>query len=569
MRVAVIDPYPQGADSVTLTYQNSGAGTVTPASGQLLTPVATFSEAAGTFVDFTINRPSGNQPTGRVTFTATATNRIPDSDAVDITPQVLLYTECAARVISATATQLTVQVDAVSAFGAPTVELIGIVGTATRASGPLNSVASPSGTQWVFNRGAFGTGVSQARFRTVLSGYQSDFDVIDLPEVGRDTISLVSRARVTATSASTVTVRFAVLDPIPQGVDSVTVAWQSIGTTTVLPVSGGTITPAATFTEAAGTYIDYTVTRPPFGTGTARATFTATAANRTADSDSVDVPAVESDTATPDLQLTPLTSTASQLTFNAFAVDPRTAGFISATFSFLGCSGTVNGVAVADGASTSVVLLGQPPGTVTMRATTPSGGGAQISRTISERTLDFTPPDFAPNFNLSTTTGTASWATPAVGVTVFARTDGGAYAAQGGLSYIVSRNAVGGATKRIYVKATNVAGVDSTTYQYEVPAQEDLVGPATIDSFSVGFDYVNDYLEYNFTISNLGSGYVEARALLNGVDTGFLVNFSSSATQIVNVAPVAITGAGTWTMWIQIINGASVVARSMDIVTTT
>lgn len=87
VRVAVADLFPQGAASVSISYLNEGTPGVTPASPQTVTPVPTLTEAAGTYVDFTITRPAFNAAPGRVTFTATATDRLTDSDAVDVPAQ--------------------------------------------------------------------------------------------------------------------------------------------------------------------------------------------------------------------------------------------------------------------------------------------------------------------------------------------------------------------------------------------------------------------------------------------------------------------------------------------------
>lgn len=102
---------------------------------------------------------------------------------------------------------------------------------------------------------------------------------------------LATRARVTATNPTTWTVRVAVADPYPQGAASVSIATQDLGVgAATTPSSPQTVTPAASLTEAAGTYVDYTVTRPAFGAGAGRVTFTATATDRTASPDAVDVP---------------------------------------------------------------------------------------------------------------------------------------------------------------------------------------------------------------------------------------------------------------------------------------
>jgi hypothetical protein len=208
----------------------------------------------------------------------------------------LVYSECFAALSSASATQITVTVTATATTGTPTVQLVGVTGSATFFSGAPIGVPVVSGSPWTFNRGPALGGSGQAQFRAVLAGTQSDDDFIEIPEQGRDTVYLASRARVLSTTDTTVTVRYAVADPYPQGANTVTVTYQNLGTGGVSPASGGTLTPQSTLTEALGTYIDYTITRPAFGTGTGRVTFTASAANRVTDSDAVDIPAVERDT---------------------------------------------------------------------------------------------------------------------------------------------------------------------------------------------------------------------------------------------------------------------------------
>jgi hypothetical protein len=177
------------------------------------------------------------------------------------------------------------------------VQLVAVTGSAVLASGAAVGVPVASGSSWTFTRGAALGQPGGAQFRAVLAGAQSDDDFIEVPEQGRDTTYLASRARVTLTSATTVTVLYAVADPYPSASpNSVTVTYQTYGVPGVSPPSPGTITPQDTLTEAPGTYITYTIDRPAFGAGTGRVTFTATASGRVSDSDAVDVPAQERDT---------------------------------------------------------------------------------------------------------------------------------------------------------------------------------------------------------------------------------------------------------------------------------
>lgn len=209
----------------------------------------------------------------------------------------LLYTECLARMATSSATQIVVTVTGTAPSGSPTVQLVAVTGSAVLASGAAIGTPVASGSSWTFTRGAALGQPGGAQFRAVLAGAQSDDDFIEIPEQGRDTTYLASRARVTLTSATTVTVLYAVADPYPSASpNSVTVTYQTYGVPGVSPPSPGTITPQDTLTEAVGTYITYTIDRPAFGAGTGRVTFTATRTGRVSDSDAVDVPAQERDT---------------------------------------------------------------------------------------------------------------------------------------------------------------------------------------------------------------------------------------------------------------------------------
>src|SRR5690606_18523296 len=180
-----------------------------------------------------------------------------------LAPTGVLYTECQARIVDSDATTVTIQVDATPAHAE--VHLLGTV-KATRLSGPAPGVPAPSGTQWVFERPAFQQGEGQAVFRAEAPGYESDDDHIVIPEQGRDTVPLTIRARVVSTTATTITVRVAVGDPVdPQRTGDATVSWQQVGTGGVSPASPQTI-PAANIrttpdaSELAGGYRDFTIT---------------------------------------------------------------------------------------------------------------------------------------------------------------------------------------------------------------------------------------------------------------------------------------------------------------------
>src|SRR5690606_8839834 len=159
---------------------------------------------------------------------------------------------------------------------------------------------------------SFQQGEGQAVFRAEAPGYESDDDHIVIPEQGRDTVPLTIRARVVSTTATTITVRVAVGDPVdPQRTGDATVSWQQVGTGGVSPASPQTI-PAANIrttpdaSELAGGYRDFTITRPAPGAGAGRVVFTVTRAGRVQDLDAVDVPELPPDVP---VQSTPPTAT--------------------------------------------------------------------------------------------------------------------------------------------------------------------------------------------------------------------------------------------------------------------
>lgn len=79
VRVYVADPTP--ASDITIEYAVVGC-TATPASGTIAAASVTADIATTGYVDFTVTRGTGTS--GRITFTATSTDRLSDSDSVDI-----------------------------------------------------------------------------------------------------------------------------------------------------------------------------------------------------------------------------------------------------------------------------------------------------------------------------------------------------------------------------------------------------------------------------------------------------------------------------------------------------
>jgi len=494
----------------------------------------------------------------------------------------LIYSQCLASLASSTETQISVTVTGTATTGTPTVQLVAITGSATLASGAAIGVPVPSGSGWVFNRGPALGQPGGAQFRAVLAGTVSDDDFIEIPELGRGTTYLASRARVIATTDTTVTARYAVADPYPQGANSVTVTYQNLGAPSVTPASGGTITPQATLTEAAGTFIDYTITRPAFGAGTARVTFTATAANRVSDSDAVDVPAVERDTIAMTSRARIFSQTSTQMVVRyavatPVALSPNTASIAYVSEGLAGISPgspqtitpeTNTQVTEAAGSFVDFTVprpaVGSNPGRISFQ-------GTATGRTATSDAVDIPPQErIGPSLNVVTTPGTTSYSLLVTwDGTISFSLDGVSQSTAGWTSprtVTVTRNLAGGSAK---VASFSVARDGSTTSQsVTVPAQEATV--VTITSFSINFDYTNNYIEYNYTLSGLPGTYdINTFALLNGIATGILVEVSSTATQTVVVSPVPLDPSGTvtnnWELWFEVTNGAAqVLATSVN-----
>lgn len=174
----------------------------------------------------------------------------------------------------------------------PQVRVTSLSGGISIASGPSVGTPAGSGQAWVINRNPNGSGSGLVVVETVGSGLVHDIALATIEEQGVELVPLVVRARVIASDATTLTVRVAVADPLPQGTDSATITVQHLGTGGVAPSTPQTVTPAATLTEGANTYKDYVITKPaptdaaPVG----RVTFTVTAANRLSASDAQEVP---------------------------------------------------------------------------------------------------------------------------------------------------------------------------------------------------------------------------------------------------------------------------------------
>jgi hypothetical protein len=173
---------------------------------------------------------------------------------------------------------------------APQIRIASLGGGVTINTGPSVGTPAGSGQAWTVNKNANGSGPGYVVVETVGDGFVHDSAIAIIEEQGIEFVPLVVRARVISSTASTMVVRVAVADALPQGTDSVTINYQEEETGGVSPASGATVTPQATLSEAAGTYVDFTITRPAVGDPPGRVTFTASAANRLDGIDAQDVP---------------------------------------------------------------------------------------------------------------------------------------------------------------------------------------------------------------------------------------------------------------------------------------
>lgn len=226
-------------------------------------------------------------------FTARATITGGGAEEITITvPQraVVLPPAVVAQITASTATQIEVTVTTVPGGG--TVRLVSA--TANRASGPLPGVDVPSGSVWIFDRTPINTGSREALFSGTLNGV-SDSDAVVIEEQGRDTVAILTRARVIPpVGPTTYTVRVSASAPFGP----------RTGTLTVTQVNGVALNGGAVVEGASGSlevavadgdygtasrFNDYVVSRPAVGAQPGRVTFRVDAPGCTGDSDSVDI----------------------------------------------------------------------------------------------------------------------------------------------------------------------------------------------------------------------------------------------------------------------------------------
>jgi hypothetical protein len=254
------------------------------------------------YVDYVVTRPAAGATPGRVMWRVDATGFTGDLDSVDIQPANPLPPAIIARVTSSTATSSTVTVTTDPSGGL--VRYVG--GTANRTAGPGAGIDSASGTAWTFDRPAIFAGDLEALFSGTVNGV-SDSDSVTITEQGRDTVPILTRARIIASGDTTVTIRVSasVLVGAPIYLGGVEPT-QLSGLTTTLGGSavteGQLIDLAISGTDGAYSgpgatpyFRDFVVAKPVIGAQPARVTFRCFdnrgAPSAGSDADSVDIPA--------------------------------------------------------------------------------------------------------------------------------------------------------------------------------------------------------------------------------------------------------------------------------------
>ncbi len=208
-------------------------------------------------------------------------NPIPVSSETPVAAPGTPYANVQVARIAVSPTQVTILGTATCpGLTPPQIRVASLGGGITIATGPSVGTPASSGQSWVINRNANGSGPGIVVIETVGAGFIADSKVMVIEEQGVELLATQLRLRVLSSTDTHVTLRAAVADALPQGPNSATITLQTNGLGTVSPAGPVTVTPAATLTEAAGTYQDFVVPKPAAGAGAGHLTATVTAANR-------------------------------------------------------------------------------------------------------------------------------------------------------------------------------------------------------------------------------------------------------------------------------------------------
>jgi hypothetical protein len=387
-------------------------------------------------------------------ITASNSVTIPPLDADTVTPD-LSVTQTASSNTTVTFTATATNPKTAAAV-TPTVRFIGCAGTVNGTALADGAAAVNVTGSVVATRPVFGAGSATVIFTASVAGGGSEVIQRTVQPVQQDTNSVAPNLSVTATP----------------GVSNYSIIYS--GDSVTLSIDGGTF--------AAPSASPLTVARGAAGTAGIVYTFKAVKDGITA-TNSVTIPPIDADTVTPDLVVTQTASSNTTVTFTSSATNPKTAAAVTPTVKFIGCAGTVNGVALADGATAVNVsgnvgatrpAFGAGSATVIFTAVIAGGGSEVIQRTIQPVQQDTN--SVAPNLTVTATPGTSSYSIAYSGDTVTLSIDGGAYATPGASPLSVSRGAIGTAGIVYTFKAVK-DGITATNAVTIPPLDADTVTP--------------------------------------------------------------------------------------------
>lgn len=296
------------------------------------------------------------------------------------------------------------------------------------------------------------------------------------------------------------------------------------------------------------------VSRPAAGGTPSEYTFVCTKDGITA-TESTPILPIDADTVPPDIAVSQLTPTATQIPYVPSATNQKTGAAIAVTVTALECTMVIGGVTYAAGIGVLVAsgttvygnrpALGGGSGTLKFRANVGSAY-AEATRTVIPQGKDFTPP----TLDVSVTPGSSSYSFAYTSDgTVQYRVDAGAWAATPSNPFTISRNPAGGADKTVQIKAVNGAGIETDPRTITVPAQvssvPDPTTTAVVDRVWVSaVDATTDDVTVQWSYSgSLGTGTFE---LVRSINAGTQPEYDT-ATAVVSTTGSTFTDTKTGT----------------------
>ena len=269
------------------------------------------------FGRFTIVRPSAGEGTVTFIVTSSISGIISDTDTMYVTKDPAPALTVQSKVTAVQANSVTASVDIYDSNNQLTT-LTGITLTATSQSlsgftgsqvGGVTQTAGKDTYTFHVLRPDYNQGTGRISFSATKTGYTQDSDAIDVPERVENLARLRTLITPLATDSLYVSMSVTVIDSIPRAGSYINLKYTKLGVPTVTPASN-----IAMSSSEARIFI---ATRPDFGQGTGRLTFTATGSLRNNDSDAIDIPEKSIDTDSPGaatLTIGTVTSGSNQIT---------------------------------------------------------------------------------------------------------------------------------------------------------------------------------------------------------------------------------------------------------------